>query len=228
MPGLILSSCAHTASMTNPPPTAPGPDPVSNRYLALGDSYTIGESVAYEDRFPIQLTDALVAQDVLMDAPLIIARTGWTTAELSAAIDQAQPNGPFDLVTLLIGVNNQYRGYDIEEYRLEFRELLQRAIAFAGGDAVHVIVVSIPDWGVTPYAAGRDPHVIAGEIDAYNAVNFEETAQTDARYVDVTAISRNALQDPALIAADGLHPSGKMYAQWVEQILPEAIDVLKK
>ena len=121
------------------------------RYLALGDSYTIGESVAATERFPVQL-----AQTLKMPEPQIIAKTGWTTDELNAAIDAADPKGPFDLVTLLIGVNNQYRGRDAEQYRGEFAALLKRAIRFAGGDAKKVIVVSIPDWGVTPFAEGRD------------------------------------------------------------------------
>lgn len=185
------------------------------RYLALGDSYTIGESVAPAERFPNQL-----ARQLGLPAPQIIARTGWTTDELNAAIDAANPQGPFDLVTLLIGVNNQYRGRDAEQYRGEFRTLLQRAIGFAGGDAQHVIVVSIPDWGVTPFAEGRDRAKIAGEIDRYNAINREETSRAGARYADITPISRGS--GAALVAGDGLHPSGAQYAQWVTRILPEA------
>jgi lysophospholipase L1-like esterase len=190
------------------------------RYLALGDSYTIGESVAPADRFPHQL-----ARELNLGDPQIIAKTGWTTDELNAAIDSAHPRGPYDLVTLLIGVNNQYRGRDAEQYRGEFAALLQRAIAFAGGEATKVVVVSIPDWGVTPFAEGRDRGKVGHEIDTYNGINREETARAGARYVDITAVSRRA--DPALVAGDGLHPSPAQYTEWVKLILPEARAALR-
>jgi len=179
------------------------------RYLALGDSYTIGESVAPAERFPNQL-----AKKLGIGEPQIIAKTGWTTDELDAAIDAANPKGPFDLVTLLIGVNNQYRGRDAKEYRTQFVALLRRALRFAGGDPKKVIVVSIPDWGVTPFAANRDRAKIAREIDLFNAINREEAARAGARYVDITPISRR--EDPSLVAGDGLHPSGKQYGEWVK------------
>ncbi|HEX8154728.1 MAG TPA: GDSL-type esterase/lipase family protein, partial [Thermoanaerobaculia bacterium] len=140
------------------------------------------------------------------------------TDELSAGIDRTRPRGPFDLVALLIGVNNQYRGRSADQYREEFRALLARAIGFAGGNAAHVVVVSIPDWGVTPFAADRDRAKIAREIDQFNAINREEAARAGARYADITPISRR--NDAALIAADGLHPSGKMYGEWVNVVLP--------
>ncbi len=187
----------------------------SVRYLALGDSYTIGEAVPAAERFPVQL-----ARQLNLGEPQIIARTGWTTDELNAAVDEANPKGPFELVTLLIGVNNQYRGRDAEQYRGEFAALLQRAIGFAGGNARRVVVVSIPDWGVTPFAEGRDRAQIAREIDRYNAVNREETLRAGARYVDITPISRGG--DPALVAEDKLHPSGRQYSEWVRLIAPEA------
>jgi undecaprenyl-diphosphatase len=193
---LLLSSCTVVSE---------------KNYLALGDSYTIGESVAAEERFPNQLARVLGYSE-----PLIIAKTGWTTDELNAAIDAANPKGPYDLVTLLIGVNNQYRGRDAEQYRGEFRGLLQRAIGFAGGDAKRVIVVSIPDWGVTPFAEGRDRAKIAREIDQYNAINREEALRAGARYADITPISRR--NDPTLVANDGLHPSGTQYREWVDVI----------
>ncbi|HEX8616099.1 MAG TPA: SGNH/GDSL hydrolase family protein [Thermoanaerobaculia bacterium] len=185
------------------------------RYLALGDSYTIGESVAPEERFPVQL-----ARELNLGEPRIIAKTGWTTDELNAAIDAANVTGTYELVTLLIGVNNQYRNRDAEQYRGEFAALLQRAIGFAGGDAKNVVVVSIPDWGVTPFAEGRNRAEIAAAIDRYNAVNREETARAGARYVDITPVSRGT--DPALVAPDGLHPSGQQYREWVRLIAPEA------
>ena len=201
------------------------PSPNSNRFLALGDSYTIGESVSAEERWPNQLARALRDRGVNVADPEIIARTGWTTDELSAAIDSAAPRGPYSLVTLLIGVNNQYRGRDAEQYRREFVALLNRAIGFAANEPKRVIVVSIPDWGVTPFARTRDASKIAGEIDRFNAINREEALKAGARYVDVTPISRRP--DSDLVAADGLHPSGKMYAEWVKLILPEAIEGLR-
>ena len=190
-------------------------EPRGKRYLALGDSYTIGESVPEAERFPNQL-----ARELGIPAPQIIAKTGWTTDELNAAIDGANPQGPFDLVTLLIGVNNQYRGRDAEEYRREFAALLQRAIGFAGGDPSKVIVVSIPDWGVTPFAEGRDRRKIANEIDRYNLINQEEAMKARASYVSITGISRR--DDPALVAEDKLHPSGKQYGEWMRMIAPLA------
>jgi len=206
--GAILAVLLLTSCSAMPPSTQP------SRYLALGDSYTIGESVAPEERFPNQLARTLWAGGT--PAPQIIAKTGWTTDELNAAIDAADPKGPFDLVTLLIGVNNQYRGRSADEYRTQFVALLQRAIGFAGGNAQHVIVVSIPDWGVTPFAEGRDRAKIAREIDQFNAINREEAARAGAKWVDITPISRG--NDPALVAGDGLHPTGKQYAEWVKAI----------
>jgi lysophospholipase L1-like esterase len=205
---LLLTGC----TMTNDSAPRPASDA---RYLALGDSYTIGESVAAHERFPHQL-----ARELGLAEPLIVAKTGWTTDELNAAIDAAAPRGPYDLVTLLIGVNNQYRGRSVDEYRTQFAALLQRAIGFAGGDARKVVVVSIPDWGVTPFAEGRDRAKIASEIDAYNAVNRDEAARAGARWVDVTPVSRRP--DPSLVADDRLHPSAAQYAEWARLILPEA------
>ena len=221
----VLSSCASYQNQEYAMTAQPNPSRI--RYLALGDSYTIGESVPAAARFPEQLAAALRDRGLELADPSVIARTGWTTEELSAAIDGANPQGTFDLVTLLIGVNNQYRGHPVTAYEPEFQALLARAIAFADGDATRVIVVSIPDWGITPYAVGRDPQAIGREIDAFNAVNRARAFESGARYVDITPISRRALEDPSLIAADGLHPSGKMYALWVELILEEALQVLK-
>lgn len=192
------------------------------RFLALGDSYTIGESVRPADRWPVQLAELLRADGVDVADPVIIARTGWTTDELSAGIDRAGPKVPFELVTLLVGVNNQYRGRGAEEYRREFAGLLKRAVDFAGGDPSRVVVLSIPDWGATPFAAGEDRTRIGGEIDTFNAVNRAETAKAGARYVDVTPGSRRVPAEPDLVAGDGLHPSGKMYAEWARLALPAA------
>ncbi len=198
------------------------------RYLALGDSYTIGESVATTDRWPVQLAAQLHANGLALAAPRIIARTGWTTDELLAGIERQPPQGPFDLVSLLIGVNNQYRGRSSEEYRTHFRQLLQTAIAYADGHPDHVIVLSIPDWSVTPFAAGRQRAALATAIDRFNAINRAETLQARARYVDITPVSRQALHDATSLAHDGLHPSGKMYTKWVELVLPTALAALGK
>ena len=231
LPVLLIGCTAALQQSTATPTPQPTPEPSATttplRYLALGDSYTIGESVSVDQRFPNLLADALREQGLPLDSPLIIARTGWTTDELDAGINETNPQGMYDLVTLLIGVNNQYRGRDIEEYREQFRALLSRAIAFADGDADHVIVVSIPDWGVTPFAGDRDSARIGDEIDAFNAVNREEATKAGARYVNITPISRLAFDDRTLIARDGLHPSGKMYRMWVELLLPEALEILR-
>lgn len=198
------------------------------RFLALGDSYTIGESVAPAERWPAQLTALLRGQGLNVADPTLIARTGWTTDELAAAIAAANPPGPYDLVSLLIGVNNQYRGREAEEYRRQFVSLLEQAIAFAGGHASRVIVLSIPDWGVTPFAAGGDRAAIGRAIDSFNAINRAETERLGAAYVDVTPGSREAATDPGLVATDGLHPSGRMYAEWARLSLPAACRALQQ
>lgn len=197
------------------------PDPKTPlSYLALGDSYTIGEAVPASASFPFQLHAALTLAGKPIAVPRIIAKTGWTTGELKSEIEQSRITQKFDFVTLLIGVNNQYRGLSLEAYRLEFKQLLQMAIGFAGADVKRVYVLSIPDWGVTPFAQGRERAKIAAEIDAFNAVNKEETLKLGVAYIDITPGSRLAATDLSLIADDGLHPSGKMYADWVKQLLP--------
>ncbi len=191
--------------------------------MALGDSYTIGEGVETAERWPIVLAARLRARGFAMaqgSAPEIVARTGWTIAELAAGIDAAKPQGPFDLVTLLIGVNDQYRGGFAEEGRERYRAMLERAISFAGGAAPRVIALSIPDWGVTPFAAGRDRAKIAAEIDRWNEMEQHEAEAVGVAWLDVTAISREAAVHTELVASDGLHPSAAMYARWVEQLLP--------
>jgi lysophospholipase L1-like esterase len=216
---LPLQATALLALALAPISCAPGS---ARRYLALGDSYTIGEGVAESGRWPVQLAGILRESGREMSDPTIIARTGWTTGDLMKGIDAAGPSGPYDLVTLLIGVNNQYRGRPIDEYREEFRTLLKRSVAFAGGEPGRVLVLSIPDWGVTPYAEGRDRARIAREIERFNDVNKDETRRAGARYVDVTGPSRSAATDRAALVGDGLHPSGKMYEAWARLALPEA------
>ncbi|GGA12080.1 SGNH/GDSL hydrolase family protein [Dyella caseinilytica] len=192
---------------------------MSPRYLALGDSYTIGEDVPAHARWPMQLADKLRAQGIAIGDPKIVAVTGWTTDELSAGMDQASLVPGHDLVTLLIGVNNQYRGRPAKQYRDEFRALLLRAITLAGHRPANVVVVSIPDWGVTPFghASGRDLLQIAHELDVFNLIAREEAAHAGARFVNITSISR---EHPWLVANDGLHPSAAQYALWTEAIEP--------
>lgn len=199
------------------------------RYLALGDSYTIGEGVDPAQRWPHQLAAALRAQGVPLRDPNTIATTGWTTDELSAAIDARAPDGGHDFVSLLIGVNNQYRGRDVGEYARQFDALLQRAIGFAGGRADRVLVLSIPDWGVTAFGAGsgRDLAQVARELDAYNAAARALCARHGVAFVDITPTSRARGGEAAMLADDGLHPSGAMYALWTQQALPVADALLR-
>src|SRR3990172_12720641 len=217
---LFLISCGG-------PVTTPVPSNQPLRILALGDSYTIGESVAENERWPDRLAAMLSEKNIQTDVT-IIARTGWTTSELWQGIQADPPRGRYDLVSLLIGVNNQYRGYDINKYRDEFRFLLGKAIEYAGGKPEHVILLSIPDWGVTPFASGRDRDKIANDIDAFNLINLDQSKKMGVNYIDVTLASREALNDPGLVAGDGLHPSGKMYAEWAKLVLPVAIRILEK
>ncbi|HMV95475.1 MAG TPA: SGNH/GDSL hydrolase family protein [Anaerolineales bacterium] len=197
------------------------------RYLALGDSYTIGESVRESERWPNQLAAKLEEQGIHAETT-IIARTGWTVDELWEGIQVTPPEGRYDLVTLLIGVNDQYRGYPLDGYREDFRFMLGKAIEYAGGDPQHVIVLSIPDWGFTPFAATRETEPISLQIDGFNAVNLEETKSAGAHYVDVTEISRMAMDDFELLAPDRLHPSGEMYSMWVEKVISVALEIVNR
>lgn len=194
-------------------------------YLALGDSYTIGEMVNENERFPVQLSARLNSDSIDIAEPLIIAKTGWTTDELLAAIKEKNVKDTFSIVTLLIGVNNQYRGRDTENYRSELKQLLDIAINYAGGKKENVFVLSIPDWGVTPFAEGKERGKIAAEIDEYNRVKKEECEKLGVKFYDITGISRTI--DPALIASDGLHPSAKMYKMWIDKIYSDIRTILK-
>lgn len=191
-------------------------------YLALGDSYTIGEMVPPPENFPGQVYAMMKSGTMDLQPARIIARTGWTTDELETGIVNAELAYPllpsYDFVSLLIGVNNQYRGHTVDHYKPEFEELLKKAIRFAGNRADRVVVLSIPDWGVTPYAEGRDRAQIAREIDAYNAANKQITGQYNVHYIDITPSTREAATDNSLLASDGLHPSGKEYKRWAEKI----------
>lgn len=221
------SAPANSAAST-PEPRIEGTEPGEIRFLALGDSYTIGESVAVEQRWPVQLAALLRARGLDVAEPEIIATTGWTTDELQDGIAQKSPSPPYELVSLLIGVNNQYRGRAVNEYEDQLAELLGQAIEFAGDRPERVLVLSIPDWGVTPFATarGRDPAKIAREIDRFNATKKEKAAAAGVRWVDVTPISRQATAEPALVAEDGLHPSGSMYTEWARLALAEALQAV--
>ncbi|SMD33122.1 Lysophospholipase L1 [Reichenbachiella faecimaris] len=198
------------------------------KYLALGDSYTIGEAVAPDERWPHILQGRLVGDGIKVEMPKIIATTGWTTDELQAAIDKEKPSKDYDLVSLLIGVNNQYRGYPIDQYKKEFESLLQQAIAFAKGKSKRTFVLSIPDYGVTPFAASKEPAKIAREVDEYNRIAEAICDQYEVAFVNITPGSRRAASEPALVAEDGLHPSGKMYKEWVDAAYPIVKSMLKE
>ncbi len=196
-------------------------------YLALGDSYTIGESVAESERWPVQLSKSLAKNGLKVALPQIIAQTGWTTDELKAKIVSEKITKTYDLVSLLIGVNNQYRGRSVEQFQTEFIDLLETAIKFTGNKPERVFVVSIPDWGITPFGGKGQNKTISEQIDLFNKVKEEETVKKGVLFIDITPISRQAINDVSLIAEDGLHPSGKMYQQWVEKISPELLKKIK-
>jgi lysophospholipase L1-like esterase len=207
----VLLVMASLTAMTQTP---------KKKFLALGDSYTIGESVAEDLRWPVQLVAALNAKGHSFSEPEIIATTGWRTDDLKRAIETKKPEKNYDLVSLLIGVNNQYQGRSAKDYAPEFEELLKMAIAFAGGKKDRVFVVSIPDYGFTPF--GKDNQQgISKAIDEFNDVNRRIAEKCGVTYVNITDISRNGFSDPSLVATDGLHPSGKMYSQWVEKMIAD-------
>jgi lysophospholipase L1-like esterase len=192
------------------------------KFLALGDSYTIGESVAENERWPVQLAACLRDKGLEVGAPKIIATTGWRTDDLKRAIIAAKLSNDYNIVSLLIGVNNQYQGKTAEAYAPEFEELLKMSIAFAGNDKSKVFVVSIPDYGYTPFGRLKQA-TISKEIDEFNKFNKSISEKYGIRYFNITDISRKGFDDPALVAEDGLHPSGKQYAQWVEMICRKLI-----
>jgi lysophospholipase L1-like esterase len=226
---LLLAFLSFSCSETDFPPVNDqlnNPDDtvrVIPRYLALGDSYTIGQSVDVADRWPIQLAARLTDTRLAVDSTRIIATTGWTTANLINAIDNAALEPEYDMVSLLIGVNNQYQGRNIDEYRTQFEQLLQTSIALARGDKSHVFVVSIPDYGFTPFGQNNQAS-ISQAIDQFNAVNREITEAYGVAYYDITPISREGLERPEMVASDGLHPSGVQYGEWVESFYQQVAD----
>lgn len=201
----------------------------AKRYLALGDSYTIGEGVATELNFPNQLVQLLQEQDIHFDNPEIIAVTGWTTDELDAGIAAKAPQGTYDLVTLLIGVNNQYRNRTVENFKPEFEALLNKAISFAGGDYRKVIVLSIPDWGHTPFAQekGVNAHQVAKDIADYNAAKQEVTLTKGIKFLDITSLTKRLAQDAdQYLVADRLHYSAAIYEEWALCLLPLVMKIV--
>ena len=189
------------------------------KFLALGDSYTIGESVAEKDRWPEQLADNLRAKGKKVDRPKIIGVTGWRTDQLKAAIEEAHLKNEYGMVSLLIVVNNQYQHKTVESYKPEFEELLKMAIELAGGKKENVFVVSIPDYGYTPFGKPKQAE-ISQAIDDYNDANKKITEKMGVKYINITDLTRKGLDNPEYVAEDGLHPSGKMYSLWVERMTP--------
>lgn len=224
---LLFLSIFLLACQTNTQVAQQNTMPKGLKYLALGDSYTIGEAVAENERYPNILAQKLKADQLDIQEVKIIATTGWTTTNLKEAIGKENPSADQDLVSLLIGVNNQYQGKEIGLYEKEFEELLQTAIRLAQNNPKRVFVVSIPDYGATPFAAQKNPTEIAQEIDIYNAMADGICEKYGVAYFDITPISKRAKDDLTLLAPDQLHPSGKMYALWVEHIAAAVQKLLK-
>ena len=206
--------------------TQPVPSTTSLRLLSLGDSYTIGQGVSQADSWPFQLAAALRSDTLSVAQPVIIAATGWTTSDLTTAIANASLDPPYDIVTLLIGVNDQFQGFTEDTYRPSFEALLQQALSFAGNDIRRVIVISIPDYTVTPFGKVNAQEGSREALDRFNAINREISTERGVAYIDITPISRLAADDPALIATDDLHPSGKMYTGWVQELLPIVLEII--
>lgn len=223
---LLLSGC--NGDVKNAETSGTPPEIESISYLALGDSYTIGTGINPEQSWPYQLRDSLLTRDFSIEETKIIAVNGWTTSDLKNGIIETKPDSTYDLVSLLIGVNNQYQSLEVDLYRTEFRELLEQAIALAGSDTENVFVVSIPNYGVTPFAESRNPDKIQNEIEMYNDIAWEITSEYNIPFVNVTPISELAVEDSSLLASDNLHPSAKMYAMWVEKMLPKLTQILSQ
>jgi lysophospholipase L1-like esterase len=220
---IFAASTLSCAKQTTPSVSTPN---TGMRYLALGDSYTYGESVQEKERFPNQLVDSLAKQNIKITSLRNIARTGWRTDDLQAGISAAGiGDSTFDMVSLLIGVNNQYQNRSIEVYKTEFTELLNQAVKFAGGRKNRVVIVSIPDYAFTPF--GKSSARISTEIDNFNAANEQITKANGIAYVNITPISREGIKDPTLVADDGLHPSGKQYGRWVSAMMPTVLAFFK-
>jgi len=227
---IALTGCAKKDGFQLNTTTAPNKTPVADTlsYLALGDSYTTGAYVTTPESYPYQLISSLNAQSFQLANPVVIAKPGWTTDDLITAISvNGIGDTKFRFVTLLIGVNDEAQGLSQSNYKIKFRQLLNTAINFANGDAKHVFVLSIPDWGVTPFANGHD-NTIGPQINSFNDINKTAAQQAGANYLDITNVSKTMGTDTTLVANDGLHPSGKMYKKWVDLLEPLVGGQLKK
>lgn len=190
------------------------------KFLALGDSYTIGEGVPSTETWPHQLQQAMAKFNIPLAIPTIVAQTGWSSAELETALEQAELNGPYDMVTLLVGVNDQYRDYPVESFEPVYQRLLLKALTLAGGESQKVLALSIPDWGVTPFASKRNSAQISASIDAYNQSAAKLCLDKGIEFIDITEQSRILSDLPEMLVADQLHPSALQYASWVQTMLP--------
>ncbi|MBE7177218.1 MAG: SGNH/GDSL hydrolase family protein [Mucilaginibacter polytrichastri] len=210
----VISVALHGHAQKSRVKTAPD----SLRYLALGDSYTVGYLVNPGENFPNQLVRKLRSGNIAMASPELIAHNGWNSRELLDGIAAKHPRGPYDLVTLLIGVNNQYRGYALPDYEADVKALLRKATALAGKNTTHVVMLSIPDWSLTPFAADKSPKQMALEVGDFNAINKKLAAEAGVTWIDLADVYAAVSRDPEMTETDGLHPSAKMYALWVEKI----------
>jgi lysophospholipase L1-like esterase len=217
---LLAFSCGKKGGLETPP-LPPVGMPSASTYLALGDSYTIGQSVPQAERFPAQTVAILRQQGVSVENPVYIAQTGWTTGNLQSAIEAQNPPASFDVVTLLIGVNDQYQRMDTGGYALRFTRLLEKSISLAKGRKDRVFVLSIPDYSATPFVPERDKERVAKEIDLFNAVNSRIAGAYGVSYTDITPSSREAAGNSSLVATDNLHPSGAEYRKWAELLAPK-------
>jgi lysophospholipase L1-like esterase len=226
----ILTTCFSCSKKVSAPavslPTTVSADTLKT-YLALGDSYTIGQSVAINERFPAQTVALLRQQGIKIADPVYIAQTGWTTANLQNAINNQNPSNNFDVVSLLIGVNDQYQRMDTAGYAIRFAQLLDKAIQLAGGIKERVFVLSIPDYSVTPFVPADDKQRVTKEIDWFNEINFLITSAYGVSYTNITPSTQQAATNTSLIATDNLHPSGLEYKKWAELLAPKMIAVLK-
>lgn len=227
LPSLFaMAGCTKQKSYNNNSMPYSNPNPVTintdsvRRYLALGDSYTIGQNVFEKDRFPAQTVTLLRQQGIAINDPEYIAVTGWTTNNLKLAINSQKPQGPYDIVTLLIGVNDQYQHLDTAGYRVRFNDLLNKSIELAGNRISRVFVLSIPDYSATPFVSTTEKPRVSKEIDWFNAINKDITLQNKIVYVDITPSTREANNNSALVATDGLHPSGVQYKIWADMLAP--------
>jgi acyl-CoA thioesterase-1 len=228
--GLTFFGCnSNTDSPAGDTNTENTTAPENFKLIALGDSYTIGQSVCETCRFPAQLKDSLQTYFSVLDTfnLQIIARTGWTTSNLKSEIVAADLQTDFDLVTLLIGVNNQYQNKPFSLYETEFVELINTAVSLVGNTASKLIVVSIPDYAYTPFGQGRNPENISSQLELYNSFARTYCENNGIKYVNITDITQDGLNNPLLVASDNLHPSALAYTKFVERILPMAIDILK-